>query len=142
MRSRASQPARSTSTTTPRTAISLAAEVISEWLRIRSEERLLNQLQAPAPVDAVIKTDADEYETKVDDVETIRKLLEALDFRPLITVDKTREEWKTARDRDRVRSRRQRRELCEYEFKADTADVKEIDRGYTGIWTVDTKCAL
>lgn len=46
------------------------------------------------PIDALVKTHADEYETKVEDVEAISRLLGALNFTPLVTVDKTREEWK------------------------------------------------
>ncbi len=72
----------------------LAPEAISEWLRIRTEDRGSSvNYKRWHPVDALIKTHADEYETKIEDVEAIRLLLQALDFTPLVTVDKTREEW-------------------------------------------------
>ena len=73
----------------------LATGAISEWLRVRTEERGSSiNFKRWHPVDALIKTHADEYETKVEDVEAIRRLLDALDFTPLVTVDKVREEWK------------------------------------------------
>ncbi|HWR48677.1 MAG TPA: CYTH domain-containing protein [Pseudonocardiaceae bacterium] len=39
-------------------------------------------------------SEPDEYESAVEDVEAIRRLLAALDFTPLVTVDKTRKEWR------------------------------------------------
>jgi len=73
----------------------LAPEAVSEWLRIRTEERGCSiNFKCWHPVDALIKTHADEYESTIEDVEAVRRLLEALDFTPLVTVDKTREEWK------------------------------------------------
>ncbi len=72
----------------------LAPKAISEWLRIRTEERGSSiNFKLWHPIDALIKTHADEYESKIEDVEAIRRLLEALNFTPLVTVDKTREEW-------------------------------------------------
>lgn len=72
----------------------LAPQAISEWLRVRTEERGSSvNYKRWHPIDAVTKTHADEYETAVDDVEAIRRLLQALDFTPLVTVDKVREEW-------------------------------------------------
>jgi len=71
----------------------LAPQAISEWLRIRTEDAGSSiNFKRWHPVDALIKTHADEYESQVEDVEAIRRLLKALDFRPLVTVDKVREE--------------------------------------------------
>jgi adenylate cyclase class 2 len=69
----------------------LGTEVVSEWLRIRTDGcgGSLN-FKRFHPVEAVAKTHADEFETGVDDVEAVRRLLAALDFRPLVTVEKTR----------------------------------------------------
>lgn len=48
----------------------LAAGAISEWLRVRTEERGSSiNFKRWHPVDVLIKTRADEYETKVEDVE-------------------------------------------------------------------------
>jgi adenylate cyclase, class 2 len=72
----------------------LAPEAISEWLRVRTEDGgSCITYQRWFPVDAVTKTHADEFESKVDDVEAIRRLLQMLDFHPIVTIDKTREEW-------------------------------------------------
>lgn len=73
----------------------LTPEAISEWLRIRTEEGGSSiNFKRWHPVAALVKTHADEYESKVEDVEAVRRLLDALDFLPLVTVAKVREEWK------------------------------------------------
>ncbi|ONI81401.1 hypothetical protein ALI144C_18845 [Actinosynnema sp. ALI-1.44] len=72
----------------------LAPEAISEWLRVRTDEHGSSiNYKRWLPVDAIDKTHADEFESVVDDVEAIRRLLQMLDFLPLVTVDKTREVW-------------------------------------------------
>ncbi|MBB4913561.1 class IV adenylate cyclase [Streptosporangium saharense] len=72
----------------------LEPQVISEWLRIRESDRGASvNFKLWHPVDAVTKTHADEYETGVEDPEAVRLILTALGFTPLVTVDKTREEW-------------------------------------------------
>lgn len=35
----------------------------------------------------------DEYETKVEDLEQVKKILEVLNFKPIVTVDKIRKSW-------------------------------------------------
>lgn len=71
-----------------------APTAISEWLRVRTEARSSSvNFKRWHPVDAIVKTHADEYETTVSDVQAITLLLEALDFQPLVTVDKTRVTW-------------------------------------------------
>jgi adenylate cyclase class 2 len=104
----------------------LAPEAISEWLRIRTEERGSSiNFKRWHPVDALIKTHADEYETKIENVEAVRRLLEALDFRSLVTVDKTREEYKLPEIEivfDRVVDAG---DFVEFEFKADAANVED-----------------
>ena len=104
----------------------LAPEAISEWLRIRTEPRGSSiNFKRWHPVDALIKTHADEYETRVEDVEAIRRLLEALDFRPLITVNKTREEWTLPEVEvvfDHVEGAGH---FVEFEFKGDAASVQD-----------------
>ncbi|MFB9433067.1 class IV adenylate cyclase [Streptoalloteichus tenebrarius] len=73
----------------------IAPTVISEWLRIRTEARgsSLNY-KLWHPHEATIKTHADEYETTVGDPAALRRLVEALGFTPLVTVDKTRTTWR------------------------------------------------
>jgi adenylate cyclase, class 2 len=71
-----------------------APAVISEWLRLRETDHGASvNYKRWLPEDAEIKTHCDEYETPVEDVEALRRTLDALDFTKLVTVDKTREEW-------------------------------------------------
>lgn len=102
----------------------LAPDAISEWLRIRTEERGTSvNFKRWHPVDALIKTHADEYETKVEDAEAIRRLLEALDFTPLVTVDKTREEWKLPEIDIVFDHVVDAGDFAEFEFKGDAENV-------------------
>jgi adenylate cyclase, class 2 len=104
----------------------LAPEAISEWLRVRTEDRGSSvNFKRWHPIDALVKTHADEYETKVEDVEAISRLLDALDFTPLVTVDKTREEWKLPEVEivfDHVVGAG---DFVEFEFKGDAANVED-----------------
>lgn len=103
-----------------------APEAISEWLRVRTEARGSSvNFKRWHPINELIKTHADEYETKVDDVEAIRRLLEALDFTPLITVDKTREEWKLPDVEVVFDHVVDAGDFVEFEYKADAANVAD-----------------
>lgn len=104
----------------------LAPQAISEWLRVRTEQRGSSiNFKRWHPVDALVKTHADEYESQVSDVEAVRRLLEALDFTPLVTVDKTREEWKLPDVEvvfDQVEGAGH---FVEFEFKGDAENVED-----------------
>ncbi|MFF5206407.1 class IV adenylate cyclase [Streptosporangium sp. NPDC000396] len=72
----------------------LEPDVVSEWLRVREADNGASiNFKMWHPLDAAIKTHADEYETPVDDPEAVHRILAALDFKRMITVDKLREEW-------------------------------------------------
>jgi adenylate cyclase class 2 len=73
----------------------LTPEVISEWLRIRrnTDGTASVNYKLWHPIDAAIKTHADEYESPVGDPEAIERTLLALGFTEMVTVDKTRQEW-------------------------------------------------
>lgn len=104
----------------------LAPEAISEWLRIRTEERGSSvNFKRWHPIEALVKTHADEYESKVDDVEAIRRLLEVLDFRLLVTVDKTREEWKLPEVEVVFDHVVDAGDFVEFEFKGDVENVED-----------------
>lgn len=104
----------------------LAPETISEWLRIRTEARGSSfNYKLWHPAGTVIKTHADEYETPVGDVEATRKAFEALGFTPLVTVDKTREEWRLPEVEvvfDHVEGAG---DFVEFESKGDAEDVAD-----------------
>lgn len=71
-----------------------AGEVISEWLRIREgDDGASLNFKLFHPVGAPVTTHCDEYETAVGDAEAVRRILAALGFTGLTTVDKVREEW-------------------------------------------------
>ncbi|HSX28176.1 MAG TPA: class IV adenylate cyclase [Candidatus Saccharimonadales bacterium] len=72
----------------------LAQGNISEWLRLRNEDGAMSiTYKLWQPRDAKVKSHCDEFESTLGDGEAVRKLLEALDFTELVTVDKYREEW-------------------------------------------------
>jgi adenylate cyclase class 2 len=104
----------------------LAPPAVSEWLRIRTEARGSSiNFKRWHPVEALIKTHADEYESKIEDVEAVRRLLEALDFTLLVTVDKTREEWELPDVEvvfDHVKGAGH---FVEFEFKGDADNVED-----------------
>lgn len=104
----------------------LAPQAISEWLRIRIEERGSSiNFKRWHPIEAIVKSHADEYESTVQDVEAVRRILEALDFQPLVTVDKTREEW-TLPDVEIVFDHVVGAgDFVEFEFKGDAENVED-----------------
>lgn len=104
----------------------LAPEAISEWLRVRTEERGSSvNFKVWHPVDAIKKTHADEYETLVDDPEAIRRTFEVLGFTPLVTVDKTREEWKFPTVEVVFDHVKDAGDFVEFEFKGDAENVDD-----------------
>jgi adenylate cyclase class 2 len=104
----------------------LAPQAISEWLRIRTEERGSSiNFKRWHPIEAIIKSHADEYESTVNDVEAVHRILDVLDFRPLVTVDKTREEW-TLPDVEIVFDHVvDAGDFVEFEFKGDAENVDD-----------------
>lgn len=104
----------------------LAPEAISEWLRIRTEEHggSIN-FKRWHPVDVLIKTHAEEYESQIEDVEALQRLLEALDFTPLITVDKTREQWSLPEIEITFDDVAGAGDFVEFEFHGDAENVAD-----------------
>lgn len=105
----------------------LAPAVISEWLRLREADNGASvNYKRWLPEDAEIKTHCDEYETPVEDVEALRRTLDALDFTKLVTVDKTREEWTVPGEVvvafDTVADAGH---FVEFEFKGEAASAEE-----------------
>ena len=78
----------------------LAAEIVSEWLRLRSESgygtpaRTSVNFKRWLPLGSLEPTHCDEFESAVSDVDALRKLLEALGCTEMVIVDKTRREWR------------------------------------------------
>lgn len=104
----------------------LAPEAISEWLRIRTEDRGSSiTYKRWLPVNAIEKTHADVYESNVDDAEAIRRLLQMLDFLPLVTVDKTREEWRLPTVEIAFDHVVHAGDFVEFEFKGEADTVED-----------------
>lgn len=103
----------------------LAPEVVTEWVRIRTGDTSssinykLWHLNDPAAVHA------DEYETEVSDAVAARKMLEALNFTPLVTVDKTREAWRLPDVEIVFDNVADAGDFVEFEFKGTAADPTE-----------------
>lgn len=67
---------------------------ISKWLRIRHQNGNSSiNFKSFYPRDSFPKTHCDEYETQVASVETLQAILQALDFKPLIIINKVRHSW-------------------------------------------------
>jgi adenylate cyclase class 2 len=104
----------------------LAPDTISEWLRLRESDYgdSINYKQW-LPAEAVIKTHCDEFETPVEDIEALRRTLQALNFTTMITVEKVREEWtlpglvEVAFDTVTGAG-----DFVEFEFKGEAADAQ------------------
>jgi adenylate cyclase, class 2 len=77
----------------------LAHEVVSEWLRLRTDQEddrppvsSINFKQW-LPIGSPEATHAAEYESSIADREALTRLLEALGFTAIVTVDKSRQRW-------------------------------------------------
>ncbi|WP_024806018.1 class IV adenylate cyclase [Nocardia sp. BMG51109] len=116
----------------------LAPEAVSEWLRLRTaDDGASLNYKRWHPVDVRVKTHADEYETPVGDAEAVRRLLIALDFTPMVTVDKTRETWRLPEVEIVIDHVAAAGDFVEFEFKGDAEDVTDatatLDRFITDL---------
>lgn len=67
---------------------------VEEWFRLRDEGGTYSMNYKKWHYDENgIGAYADEFETKIDDLEAARKIVQALDCKPLVAVDKTRKRW-------------------------------------------------
>lgn len=72
----------------------LAVRPIEEWFRLRNETDHFSINYKKWHYDEKgIGTYADEYETRVESIETTRKILAVLDCKSICVVDKTRKKW-------------------------------------------------
>ncbi len=73
----------------------VAERPVKEWLRLRDADgKCYITYKNWHYTEKGEGTHADEYETEVKDIEATRKILEALDFRPVVKVDKVRKTWR------------------------------------------------
>jgi adenylate cyclase class 2 len=107
----------------------LAEPNVSEWFRVRHEgHRASMTYKRWLPLHAKVKTHCDEYESDLSDAEGVEKLLAALDFAPLITVDKQREEWQLDEVVVALDTVKDLGNFVEFEYKGDAASVEEAHR--------------
>jgi len=73
----------------------LALRPVSRWLRIRQTEKGNSLNYKNWYFDEAGKSSnyCDEFETKIEDVAATKKILEALNFKNIVIVDKTRKIW-------------------------------------------------
>jgi len=72
----------------------LSKKPVSEWLRLRESKKGLSLNYKKWHNEDGSKTvSCDEFETKIDNIEALKKLFGNLNFKELITVDKNRSVW-------------------------------------------------
>lgn len=71
----------------------LKVKPTEEWFRIREEKGIFSVNYKKWHYENGIGIYADEFETSIGDKETYEKILEALNFKKIVTVDKTREKY-------------------------------------------------
>lgn len=73
----------------------LALRPIEEWFRLRDSNGKFSVNYKKWHFDGEGRgLYADEYETKIDDIKMTRKIVEVLNFKPIVTVDKKRKVWR------------------------------------------------
>ncbi|GAA2144263.1 hypothetical protein GCM10009760_31600 [Kitasatospora kazusensis] len=104
----------------------LSGEIVSEWLRVRVEDGAASlNFKRWYPLEAAVKTHCDEFESTVADAEAVTRLLGALDFTRLTTVDKVREEWLTDGIAVAFDTVAGVGDFVEFEFKGEADTVEE-----------------
>ena len=79
---------------TPKHKNFLDKEYVTEWLRLRkTENNNTINYKRWLPEDEIVKTHCDEYEITINDIHAMELMLNSLEFREIIRVDKTRESW-------------------------------------------------
>lgn len=72
----------------------LEPEIVSEWLRVRETNNKSSiNFKQWLPIGAKVQNQCNEYETVIEDVCAIKKILDLLDFKEIVVVSKTRNSW-------------------------------------------------
>ena len=72
----------------------LEPEIVSEWLRVRETNNKCSlNFKQWLPIGAKIQNQCNEYETVAEDAFALKQILDALDFKKIIVVNKTRNSW-------------------------------------------------
>ncbi|MDD2696677.1 MAG: class IV adenylate cyclase [Candidatus Pacebacteria bacterium] len=110
----------------------IKAKPIEEWLRLRDSagKYSINYKKWHYAEDGK-GYHADEYETKFEDLSQVKKILEVLNFKPLVTVDKLRKTWIYKDYEIEIDSVKGLGDFVEIEYlgKEENSDPKEITAG-------------
>lgn len=99
-----------------------------EWLRLRDSNGVFSTTYKKWHVDEEGKTQyADEYETKIENIDQLRKIFTVIDIKPLITVDKERDIWLYKDYEVAIDKIRGLGDFVEVEYKGENHEVDPKD---------------
>lgn len=102
----------------------LSKKPIEEWLRLRESEGKFSINYKNWHYESDGKSHfADEYETVVEDVAQLRKIIEALNFKKIVTVDKVRQTYIFEDYEIAIDSVKDLGDFVEIEFKGETKNI-------------------
>ncbi len=106
----------------------LSSKPIREWLRIRETNKgfSLNYKNWYLNSDGSVAVFCDEFETKVEDGEVLKKLFEALNFMQIVVVEKTRNTWSYKDVLIAIDEVLDLGRFVELEAKGDFATIEEV----------------
>jgi adenylate cyclase, class 2 len=105
----------------------MARNPVEEWFRIRTEQTATVTYKLWHFDETGRSNHADEYETSIGDVASFKKILDALNFRFVVTVEKTRKTWRYQDYEVAVDSVVNLGDFVEVEYKGNEAtDPKQI----------------
>ena len=103
-----------------------AVRPVAEWLRLRDSSGQYSFVYKNWHHEGEKSFYCDEYETEIGDLKQVRKILEALNFKSLVVVDKTRQTWRYLDFEIAMDSVKNLGEFVEIEYKGEAqADPKE-----------------
>jgi adenylate cyclase class 2 len=106
----------------------LSKKPVSEWLRLRESKKgfSLNYKKWHNAVDKTVV--CDEFETKIEDIDALRKLFENLNFRELIIVEKNRDIWNYKGTEISIDKVKELGNFIEIEAKGNFSNIEEAKK--------------
>ncbi|MCX6723349.1 MAG: class IV adenylate cyclase [Candidatus Staskawiczbacteria bacterium] len=101
-----------------------AERPIKEWLRLRDSNGKYSITYKNWYYEDGRSTHCDEYESSIDDIGQVRKIMEVLNFKNITTVDKIRKSWDYKDYEVSMDSIKGLGDFVEVEYKGDKKDVK------------------
>lgn len=107
----------------------LSKKPISEWLRLRESKKGFSLNYKKWHNEDGNKTvSCDEFETKIGDIESFKKLFESLNFKELITVEKIRNSWNYKNTEIAIDEVKELGNFIEIEAKGDFENIEEAKK--------------